>query len=99
MLNVGPTADGLIPPVQRQALEELGRWMGKAGPILRASSPVPAQQARPSDEPWVRWLATPEHLVAVVDAEGAADVQLDPRAIEVAGTGADGPTVLLLPRK
>ena len=25
LLNVGPTAEGLIPPVQRQALEELGR--------------------------------------------------------------------------
>ena len=32
LLNVGPTAEGLIPPVQRQALEGSGRWMAKVAP-------------------------------------------------------------------
>ena len=69
LLNVGPTADGQIPDVQRQALEGLGRWMATAAPVLRASSPVPAEDAPPSDTPWVRWLSLPEHLVAVVDGD------------------------------
>jgi alpha-L-fucosidase len=86
LLNVGPTAEGLIPPVQRRALEDLGRWMVKVGPILRVSSPVPQHEARPSDEPWARWLATSEHLVAVVAADGAADLQLDDRGLDLAGT-------------
>ena len=86
LLNVGPTARGLIPPAQRQALEELSLWMAKVGPVLRMSSPVPPQEARPSEKPWVRWLATPKHLVAVVDAEGVVTLQRDHRGLEVAGT-------------
>ena len=86
LLNVGPTAEGLIPTVQRQALEELGRWMAKVGPTLRASSPISLDQARPSDEPWVRWLATPKHLVAVVDAGGVVNLQRDDRGLDIAGT-------------
>ncbi len=85
LLNVGPTAEGLIPTVQRRALEELSRWMAKAGPTLRASSPVPASEARPGDEPWVRWLASPKHLVAVVDAEGVVNLQPDQRGLDMAG--------------
>src|SRR5665647_2075842 len=34
LLNVGPTAEGVIPPVQQRALEGLGRWMGAAGSVL-----------------------------------------------------------------
>ncbi len=69
LLNVGPTAEGRIPDVQRRALEGLGRWMATAAPVLRASSPVPTQEAPPSDTPWVRWLSLPDHLVAVVDGD------------------------------
>ncbi len=78
LLNVGPTAEGLIAPVQRRALEGLGRWMEAAGPQLRASSPVAPGTARPSDDPWVRWLSTPGQLIALVDAAGT--VPLDVRA-------------------
>ena len=83
LLNVGPTADGRIPDVQRRALEGLGRWMAIAAPILRASSQVPADLATPSDEPWVRWLSTPEHLVAVVDAAGPVTLQCDTSRVQL----------------
>jgi alpha-L-fucosidase len=86
LLNVGPTAHGAIPLVQRRALEELSRWMVKMGPILRESSPISPQEALPSDEPWLRWLSTPKHLVAVVDAEGVVNLQADHRGLKVAGT-------------
>ena len=59
LLNVGPTADGTIPPVQQRALEGLGRWMRGAAELLRSSDPVPVGTARSSDEPWTRWLAVP----------------------------------------
>ena len=88
LLNVGPTAEGIIPPVQRHALEGLGRWMSTVGPVLRASSPVASERADPGDEPWVRWLATPGHLVALVDAEGSVPLNarsegLDLQAVQV----------------
>ena len=84
LLNVGPTGDGRIPDVQRRALEGLGHWMTTAGPVLRASSVVPAEEAVPGDAPWVRWLSIPEYLVAVV--EGAESVPL-PRGGEALQTG------------
>ncbi len=77
LLDVGPTAEGTIPDVQRSALESLARWMGAAAPLLRTSSPVGTDVARPSSEPWVRWLATPGHLVAVVDGEGTVALDVD----------------------
>ena len=86
LLNVGPTSEGLIPTVQRRALEQLGLWMAKVGPILRASSPLPPQEAQPTDEPWVRWLTTPNHLVAVVDAKGVVSLQPNQQGLELAGT-------------
>ena len=82
LLNVGPTSDGRIPDVQREALEGLGRWMATAAPVLRASSPVAAEEAQPSDTPWVRWLSIPGHLVAVVDGN-------EPVPLPGAGAGLD----------
>ncbi|HEY0237980.1 MAG TPA: alpha-L-fucosidase [Friedmanniella sp.] len=76
LLDVGPTAEGVIPDVQRRALEGLGRWMDDAGRVLRASSPVEVGVATPSDEPWVRWLRTPGQLVAVVDATGTVPLEV-----------------------
>jgi alpha-L-fucosidase len=84
LLNVGPTADGHIPDVQRRALEGLGRWMTTAGPVLRDSNVVPAEEAPPGDAPWVRWLSIPGHLVAIVD--GTEPVLL-PRGGEGLQTG------------
>ena len=94
LLDVGPTAEGTIPGVQRRALEGLGRWMAAAAPVLRASSPADTGVARPSDEPWVRWLSTPGHLVAVVDGSGtvALDVTadaVDARDVQVLNGSAD----------
>lgn len=76
LLNVGPTAEGVIPPVQQRALEGLGRWMGAAGSVLRASTPVDPGTAKPSDDPWVRWLSTPGQLVALVDADGTVPLEV-----------------------
>ena len=83
LLDVGPTAEGTIPPVQRRALEGLGRWMAAAAPVLRASDPVAAALASPSDEPWIRWLSTPGHLVAVVDTAGTVALEVEADRVDV----------------
>lgn len=70
LLNVGPTAAGEIPEIQQAALRSLGRWMKQLGEVVRTARPVPPSVAQPSDEPWVRWLDTPKHLVAMVDQVG-----------------------------
>ena len=60
LLNVGPTAEGEIPELQQKSLQSLGRWMAEVGDVIRASHPAPRRAARPANEPWVRWLDTPD---------------------------------------
>jgi alpha-L-fucosidase len=74
LLNVGPTADGEIPEIQQASLRSLGRWMSQLRNVIEVAHPVPREVAQPSNDPWVRWLQTPEHLVAVVDRAGETTV-------------------------
>jgi hypothetical protein len=75
LLNVGQTAEGVIPELQQASLRSLGRWMAQVGDVIRASHPASGSVVRPTNEPWVRWLDTPEHLVVLVDQTG--DTTLD----------------------
>ncbi len=104
LLNVGPTAAGEIPQIQQESLRSLGRWMDTmAGPIRSARRVDPAV-ARPSDKPWVRWLHTPDALVALVDQVGRTTLTFDTAAAQagaaelVSGSGsvdiADGGVAL-----
>ncbi|GAA1844140.1 alpha-L-fucosidase [Microlunatus capsulatus] len=70
LLNVGPTAAGEIPAIQQRSLRDLGRWTGVVGETLRAATRVDPAVARGEDEPWTRWLDTPDGLVALVDRTG-----------------------------
>ena len=67
LLNVGPTAEGEIPEIQQASLRSLGRWKAHVGDIIATAQPVPRTVAEPADDPWLRWLETPNHLVAVID--------------------------------
>jgi alpha-L-fucosidase len=77
LLNVGPTAEGVIPELQQASLRSLGRWMTQIGDVIRAAQPVPRSMARPTNEPWIRWLDTPDHLVALVDQTGEVTLDVD----------------------
>jgi alpha-L-fucosidase len=81
LLNVGPTAEGEIPELQQASLRSLGRWMAQVGDLIRASHPVAPDVARPTNEPWVRWLDTPDHLVALVDQTGDTTLGIDQDAV------------------
>jgi alpha-L-fucosidase len=99
LLNVGPTAEGQIPKLQQVSLQSLGRWMAQVGDVIRASNPAARSAAGPTNEPWVRWLDTPDHLVALVNqtgdttldvdkdtvAAGEAEVLAAPGAVQVVG--------------
>jgi alpha-L-fucosidase len=92
LLNVGPTAEGEIPPLQQSALRSLGRWMAEVGGIVGSASPVEAAIAQAGDAPWVRWLHTPEQLVALVDQPGRTELafrteRTDPAGARLLGAG------------
>jgi len=50
-----------------------GRLLLNVGPT--ADGAVSTEFARPSDEPYVRWLSAPVYLVAVVDAGGTVPLE------------------------
>jgi alpha-L-fucosidase len=74
LLNVGPTAGGVIPDGQRRTLEGLADWMARHSAALHDSRPLDPAVADPSDAPWVRWTRTGERVWAVADAPGGAVV-------------------------
>ena len=85
LLNVGPTAEGEIPAIQQESLRSLGRWMADMAGTIRSASRLDVDVARPAEEPWVRWLSTPDALVALVDSAGPTTLTFDTRAAEAAG--------------
>jgi alpha-L-fucosidase len=81
LLNVGPTAEGEIPELQQASLRSLGRWMAQVGDLIRAARPVAPDVARPTNQPWVRWLDTPDHLLALVDRTGDTTLDVHQHAV------------------
>lgn len=71
LLNVGPTASGVLPPPQAATLRALGAWNARHGDAVFGSRPL--EGATPSDEPWVRWTRTGDRANAVVDASGRVE--------------------------
>jgi alpha-L-fucosidase len=69
LLNVGPTAAGEIPAAQQESLRGLGRWISGLGDWLQRAVAWPDGPPA-SDEPWIRWLRTPTHAMALVDHLG-----------------------------
>ncbi len=90
LLNVGPTSDGEIPAIQQASLRSLGRWMVDLGDVLATGRPVAPEVAAPTQDPWIRWLETPDHLVAFVDRVGETSLEhrhagVDPASARVLG--------------
>ena len=68
LLNVGPTASGEIPEIQKKVLMGLGDWMAiNSGAVYatRAIKEIPA-----TDTPWVRWAKKGNSVFAYIDAAG-----------------------------
>jgi len=71
LLNVGPTASGEIPDIQKKVLMGLGDWMAiNSGAVYatRAIKEIPA-----SDTPWVRWAKKGNSVFAYIDTEGSVE--------------------------
>jgi alpha-L-fucosidase len=70
LLNVGLTARGTVPDLQRRTLEHLAAWNAVNGEAVFGSTTLDASVVTPGDEPWVRWTRTGGTANAFVDASG-----------------------------
>ncbi|MBA8794199.1 alpha-L-fucosidase [Friedmanniella endophytica] len=93
LLNVGPTAAGEIPEIQQRSLRSFGRWHTAVRDLFATATPVIDGAVAPSEEPWTRWLQTPDgELVALVDQTDRPDGV----TVAVGGPWATGTARLLI---
>lgn len=83
LLNVGPTAAGEIPAVQRRTLEGVAPWMSLVKPLTRGRRPLDTDAITVMDAAWWRAWATPDGMVAIVDGAGASVHARDGHAVTV----------------
>jgi alpha-L-fucosidase len=74
LLNVGPTASGEIPAIQRQILEGTATWMAVNGEAIHSSHSV--RELQPSDTPWLRFTSVGDSIYAFVKESGLVEFTL-----------------------
>jgi alpha-L-fucosidase len=84
LLNVGPTASGEIPELQRRSLEQLANWMQINRIAIHDTRPLPADVASPSEAPWARWTRAGATAYLVLDADGQVSLPVTAGALDVA---------------
>lgn len=77
LLNVGISADGVVPAHHRRTLEELGEFSRAHGDAIFGSRPLPEAVASPGDEPWIRWTRTGDLAHAFVLSDQDAELPVD----------------------
>jgi len=84
LLNVGPTASGEIPELQRRSLEQLADWMQVNSAAIHDTRPVAADVAGHSDSPWVRWTQKGNTAYAIVDGSGLVRLPVRGASVDTA---------------
>lgn len=103
LINVGPTAEGRIPPIQRTPLEALGRWLDRYGEAVYGTTYWVTSENDRSDVP-VRYTLGDGYLYAVLFEWPGATLRLDvgrfvdldpaSHTVELLGDGGGSPTAL-----
>jgi alpha-L-fucosidase len=82
LLNVGPTASGEIPDIQKKVLRGLGDWMAVNSEAVYGTRAI--KNAQPSETPWVRWVSKAESIYCYIDAVGSVEFVAGTDSIDVA---------------
>jgi alpha-L-fucosidase len=81
LLNVGPTAAGEIPAVQRRTLEGVAPWMTAIKPHTLGRRMLEVGEVEATDAAWWRAWAVPDGIAAVVDGPAASVRARDGRPV------------------
>ncbi|PJJ73337.1 alpha-L-fucosidase [Diaminobutyricimonas aerilata] len=91
LLNVGLTAEGRVPDLQRETLEFLATWNAENGHAVFGSRPF---DAAASAEPWTRWTQSDGRAHAFVVGSGAVTLAGVSDAVDATtARAADGSSV------
>jgi alpha-L-fucosidase len=83
LLNVGPTAEGIIPPLQGQRLHGLGEWLKINGEAIFGSRPWVISEGETASGFPVRFTSKNKEVYAMVFEDSAREVVLrELRAVE-----------------
>ncbi len=95
LLNIGLTAAGEVPEIQRRTLQTLGAWNRANEEAIFGSRPLDPKIGAPSDAPWVRWTRTASTAHAFVQAAIGQEVTLstDASVLELPRAGGTGASV------
>ena len=77
LLNIGPTAEGTIPPLQEQRLRGLGDWLRVNGEAIYATRPWVCADGRTTAGQDVRFTMKDDAVFAIVLAEPGGNVTLE----------------------
>ena len=80
LLNVGPTASGQIPDIQRKVLTGLGDWMAINSESVYGTRAIKMLQS--SDQPWIRWTTKQNKVYCYVDFVGSVECVVDENVIQ-----------------
>ncbi|TIC79337.1 alpha-L-fucosidase [Nocardioides sp. GY 10127] len=92
LLNIGLTADGSVPPLQRQTLEALGAWNARNGAAVFGTSVAGPELVDPAGaaEGWVRFTRGDGVLNVVLGEPGEVVVPVVAGAVDPAGAAVLG---------
>lgn len=96
LLNVGPTASGAIPEIQRKVLQGMGDWMALNSDSIYGTTKVAELEAQGDrdDSSWVRFTGKDGRIFAHVEASGEVEIRLSAGMVrEEAKLLADGSSV------
>ena len=66
LLNIGPMADGTIPPIQLERLQGLGQWLAVNGEAIYSTRPWRRSEGAVQEGPAVRFTCCGEKLYAIL---------------------------------
>lgn len=67
LIDIGPTKDGMIPPIFQERLLQLGQWLMINGEAIYGSSIWPiAQNDSVTDGVWYTWKSNEKKLFAII---------------------------------
>jgi alpha-L-fucosidase len=83
LLNVGPTASGAIPDIQKRVLEGMGDWMAlNSAAIYETHKITDLKASNPEGgSAWVRFTAKPDRIYAHIAASGEVSIELPAKLV------------------